>query len=78
LIVAEREFETTPYGVDYICDRCHTGLMEAHGKTAWLTDPIQHPHRCTNCGHEQAFTERYPTVRWRRGEVIARGVKGTS
>lgn len=68
--MAEREASAHAIYVDYVCDRCGEGLMEPHGKVAYLTDPIKFPHRCTNCGHEQSFTEKYPTIRYRRGETL--------
>jgi DNA-directed RNA polymerase subunit RPC12/RpoP len=64
--MAEREFPMIPSGVEYVCDKCGEGLMEPHGRAAYLSDPIQFPHRCNKCGHEQAFKEQYPAVRWRR------------
>lgn len=57
----KRETPAQAFIVDYVCDQCGNGTMQPHGAVAsWLTDPIQYPHKCTSCGHEQTFTERYP------------------
>lgn len=60
----EQQFEIQPVVVRYICDKCGDGEMLQSGKIAWMTDPPQMPHKCTKCGHEQAFTEKYPAVRF--------------
>jgi uncharacterized protein (DUF983 family) len=70
----EQQFEITPVGVRYICDKCGEGEMVQSGKIAWMTDPIQFPHQCTKCGHEQAFTDKYPTVRFVTPNVKVTGL----
>jgi hypothetical protein len=68
--MSEKAFCMTPYGVEYFCDKCGTGLMEPYGKVVWDVHPPLFPHKCSNCGDVQGFTERYPTVRWRRGDPL--------
>lgn len=69
--MAERVFAVEPYGVDYICDACNTGVMEQ--TSVFLpVDPPKWVHRCNQCGHEQALSETYPAIRYKRvphGEV---------
>jgi len=67
--MAERNFPIQVVGVEYICDECGIGAMEPHGQVAWLTDPVQYPHRCSHCGATAGLTKRYPTVRHLRVEM---------
>ena len=62
----EREFELRPVGVDYICDKCNTGVMELSGNMMLTTHPPLYPHQCNACGHMQNFDQKYPTVKHKR------------
>jgi hypothetical protein len=66
--MAERNFPIQVVGVEYICDECGVGSMERYGEVAWLTNPVQYPHRCSNCGSTEALSECYPLVRHLRVE----------
>lgn len=61
----EQTFEVKPVGVRYICDQCNEGEMikDPDVKNAWLTDPVQYPHKCNKCGYTCGLIESYPTVR---------------
>jgi predicted RNA-binding Zn-ribbon protein involved in translation (DUF1610 family) len=61
----EREYEVTPIGVDYTCDKCGAGVMENTGQ-ALLSNPPKYVHRCNSCGHEDSFPVVYPAVRFQR------------
>jgi hypothetical protein len=62
--VSEQRFDVKQVGIRYICDECDTGEMLPHGKPEWLAEPVQFPHKCNHCGHEQAFGDRYPKFVW--------------
>lgn len=62
----EQSFPIQVVGVDYLCDVCRQGKMEQNGNIILTTAPPQFPHKCSNCGYSQTFTERYPTVRHQR------------
>ena len=59
-----------PIQVDYRCDLCNVGFYRPNGIN--LTSmPPQFPHKCTKCGDEKTFTEKYPAVRYaREGELL--------
>lgn len=59
------ETPVSTFHVEYQCDQCSRGLMKPYGDVAWLADPIQYQHRCTNCGHEQTFLVRYPYLAYK-------------
>ena len=69
--MAERRFAIKVVGVDYVCDDCGTGIMQPHGDVAWMTNPVQFPHKCSHCGATKAFPERYPTLRYERMPELA-------
>lgn len=62
----EQIFPIEVVGVDYICDNCGQGNMEPYGNVILTCDPPRIPHKCSNCGYDQSFTERYPAVRHQR------------
>ena len=62
----ERTYEIKPVGVDYVCDKCNTGVMVHNSGIALMCNPPQFVHVCSNCGHEQQMLEVYPTLRWER------------
>lgn len=61
--MAEQTYELKPVGVRYVCDKCGEGEMQRNGivLTAY---PPRYMHACSKCGHRQAFTEVYPSIRW--------------
>lgn len=66
----EREVAAEAILLDYVCDVCGNGIMERHGKVAYMTDPIQLPHKCNNthCGFESIYFKAYPEIVFRRKE----------
>lgn len=64
--MSEKRFELDIFGVAMMCDKCGKGEMIPYGQVAWLTDPVKFPHKCNVCGNEEAYTEKYPTVRHQR------------
>ena len=63
--MSERTYEVRTVGMDYICDDCNVGVMEQTG-VMLLTDPVQWPHKCNNCGKTKNLWQKYPDVRWKR------------
>lgn len=56
--------------VEYICDECGKGKMQRHGGIVYTSNPIEIPHKCDNCGHEQNFVEpQYPRIGWKELEA---------
>lgn len=52
----------------YRCDvsDCNGEVVRDHDqKVAYMTDPMQFPHICNECGKEYVFTESYPKVGYR-------------
>ena len=45
--------------VDYICDKCKTGIMVAT-QYVICTNPPRYPHVCNQCKAEQVFEVMYP------------------
>lgn len=62
----EQLFPIKVVGVDYICDACGQGNMEPYGNEILTSYSPRFPHKCSNCGYKQSFTERYPAVRHQR------------
>lgn len=62
----EQETKVETVVIDYVCDKCESGIMERSGSAAYLTEPMQFPHKCNKCGFEQTFKEVYPKVGYRR------------
>ena len=51
--------------VEYYCDEegCEGNVTpDPDKKVAFMTDPIQFPHRCETCGKEYTFTDKYPKL----------------
>lgn len=63
----EREFDVEAVIVRYYCDEpgCD-GEMVRHGDSFLPTGLIQCPHRCSECGAQQNFTEIYPKTVFRQ------------
>jgi hypothetical protein len=66
--MAEREAPAIPVWVDYICDKCNTGLMERSGPVL-MTSPPQYPHKCNHCADVKRLTKSYPEIRHTRGKT---------
>ena len=45
--------------VDEKCPTCGTGYMRPTG-IVLTSNPPQYPHKCTNCGYEQTYPQKYP------------------
>lgn len=45
--------------VDEKCQNCGQGWMRPNG-IVLTTNPPQFQHTCTNCGHKQNYTVKYP------------------
>ena len=61
----ERPYEVRPFGVDYVCDDCGRGAMEAV-RLVLDSDAPQWEHKCGNCGHTALLPVQYPNIRWER------------
>jgi len=59
--MSETKTECRTYKVEYVCDVCAKGTMEATGSVI-DTNPPQYQHICTACGHESYLETRYPEV----------------
>lgn len=42
------------------CDKCEIGIMERNGNIILTSEPPLYPHKCNNCGHEEAYAVIYP------------------
>jgi len=61
--MSERKTACNTYKVEYVCDVCAKGTMEATGSVV-CTNPPQYQHICTSCGHEGYLENRYPEIRY--------------
>ena len=63
----EREFDAEAVIVRYYCDEpgCD-GEIVRHGSITKLSDPLQWPHKCSECGVEQEFIDVYPKTVFRQ------------
>jgi len=52
-----------PLQIDYKCDICNQGFYRLI-QSLFDAEPPQFLHECDNCGHQQCFTEKYPTIRY--------------
>jgi len=69
--MGEKQFEIKQVGVEYECDNCKQGKMlfiEFLASVANQATP--YVHKCSTCDHQQAFAEKYPTVRFLRVENV--------
>ncbi len=63
--MGERTYEVKVVGIDYICDNCNTGVMEATGKML-MVDPPQWEHKCNHCSATRNFPQKYPAIGYKR------------
>jgi rubrerythrin len=56
-------FAVEPYGIDYICDECHSGAVVYKG---FNREPMGAMHVCPVCDAEHVLAEKYPAIRFRR------------
>ena len=61
----EQAYEVRPYGVDYVCDDCGRGAMEAVRLVLDSDSPLWE-HKCGTCGRTALLPAQYPTIRWER------------
>lgn len=53
--------EAKPVIITYICDKCGKGEMKRDfSKGVPMTNPVQYPHVCSECGAEDYFYTTYP------------------
>lgn len=45
--------------VHMVCDKCKEGTMIPTGEVL-MSNPVQCPHRCENCGNIQNYNVSYP------------------
>lgn len=50
--------------VDYVCDTCGKGLMNAIGAPSLMSNPPQILHQCNICKIQRYFTLHYPHPRF--------------
>ena len=68
--MSETKTECRTYKVEYVCDVCAKGMMEASGSVV-CTNPPKYQHICTSCGHEGYLLEtRYPEIRYEPIEAL--------
>lgn len=68
--MSERKTPCNIYIVEYACEMCNTGMMEASGSVV-CTNPPKYQHICTSCGHEGYLLEtRYPEIRYEPIEAL--------
>ena len=61
--MSEERVPVTPVMIVMRCDRCGRGLMESTGASFSTSFETTFPHRCTECGREDAFTDvKYPNI----------------
>ena len=71
--MAERKSQCRVIYVDYVCDKCNTGLMVPSSMELSTWPPL-YPSECNNCSHSAALYRRYPDVRFENtGELIPNG-----
>lgn len=58
--MGEVKYEVKTFKVEMKCDKCGKGYMRPTGNVALATYPLQYPHECTNCGHIEIYTRKYP------------------
>lgn len=56
----EVKCEAKSFMVIQKCDKCGVGRMERCGNIVLTSEPPLYPHKCNNCGHEEAYTVIYP------------------
>ncbi len=61
----EQEFTVEAYGVKCVCDECKKGEMIPTGTQHFYENHIGYIHKCTNCGIEKEYSEKYPLIRYR-------------
>lgn len=61
----EKEFTVEPICIKYICDNCNEGEMRPTGINDWESSPPKFQHKCTECGAEKTFEEKYPLIRYK-------------
>ena len=66
--MSERKTACNTYKVEYVCELCIDGVMEATGKTLAI-DPPEYQHICDSCGDEEYLETRYPEIRYEPVEV---------
>ena len=59
----EIQFKVKPVGIRRLCDKCN-GEMRYTDGTVLVSNPQKYKHNCINCGNEEFFEEKYPTIRW--------------
>ena len=61
--MSERKTACNTYKVEYVCEMCNTGTMDATGSVV-DTYPPKYQHICTSCGHEGYLETHYPEIRY--------------
>jgi hypothetical protein len=61
--MSERNFESIPVLVEYLCDECKQGYMQQDTdvKPDWQSS-TPYPHKCMECGQRQSFRSCYPIM----------------
>ena len=63
--MAEVKTEVVSWRVDYTCDFCNAGTMQATGlqSPAMIPgDPIKYQHKCSKCNDTASLVNVYPYV----------------
>jgi len=56
--------EVKTYRVNRVCTKCYDGAMICGG-FAHPTSPMSYQHTCTNCGNEEYYGKRYPSLEYK-------------
>ena len=67
--MSEKKTPCNTYRIEYVCDVCAKGTMEASGSVV-CTHPPKYQHICTACGHEGYLENHYPEIRWEPTEAL--------
>ena len=64
--MAEERCEVKTYEINMRCDKCGKGYMQPIGNIVLATYPLQYPHECSECGHREDYTVKYPYSSYER------------
>ena len=62
----EKRTEVKTYKVELVCESCNEGTMVSCSGVTLMSNPPQHPHKCTACGEGIHITgTTYPYMEYK-------------
>jgi hypothetical protein len=58
----ETKTELKTFKVDMVCSKCLKGRM--YYILTLFTDPEKYKHKCSHCGSEETYDEKYPKIEY--------------